>query len=88
MNTLQCSASVVWSYNRRNKNIERSRALMERQSKDKGNEQSSREDSCEMEGGGGREPGQRDGREKETEAESEYVPCCPEIQNVVTGGSE
>lgn len=41
-----------------------------------------------MEGGGGREMGQRDGREHETEAESVYVPCCPEIQNVVTGGSE
>lgn len=31
---------------------------------------------------------QRDGSENETEAESVYVPCCPEIQSVVTGGSE
>lgn len=61
---------------------------MERESKDKGNTHSSREDSCEMEGGGGRETGQRDERENETEAESVYVPCCPEIQNAVTGGSE
>lgn len=79
MKRFHCSTSVVWSFNQRNgKHGWREKT-----------KQSSRENSCEMEGGGGKESGQRDGREK---AKSIYIYiyilCCPEIQNVVTGGSK